>query len=201
MAAPITPGPQQICNYGSVTLAAGQQFTLPPGSTIISASDPNAITSTCPIPTLEVPQCYIIGLIMHHNEGDGDPIDPWTNDRTRIDGISVGGTFYDFGFGNGQGIGDGGDVFLGDAKNYIQNNASLNGLIRCIGVQDGANGNRNTGGVGTICFRTIPSVAETMYIQVTTGQEHDTANNFKAYFPARPIASWALENGKCACGC
>jgi hypothetical protein len=193
------PGPQQICSYASVTLAPGQQFTLPPGATIIAATSTSAFTSTCPIPTLEVPECYIIGIIMHHN--DNRFVEPWTNNRTRIDGIFVGGVFYDFGFGTGAYIGDGGDVNLNGVSTYIQNNPSLKGLITCIGTNSGANGPKDTGGVGTICFKTIPSVAKTMSIQVTTGQEWDTANNFISYFPARKINTWALENAKCGCSC
>ena len=41
----------QNCIYKSVTLAAGEQFTLPPGAEIISATDINSFTSTCPKPT------------------------------------------------------------------------------------------------------------------------------------------------------
>jgi len=200
MSAPPTPGPQPICTYGSVRLAPGQQFTLPPGATLIAATNPTAFTSTCPIPTLETPECYIIGLIMHHEERP--PVtEPWTNDRTRIDGISIGGVFYNFGFATNAYISSSGTVDLTGVQNYIQNNPSLNGLITCIGTASGADGGRNTGGVGTICFKTVPSVASTMYIQVTTGQEWDTANNFIAYFPARKISTWNLENAKCACGC
>jgi len=148
---------------------------------------------------IEVAECYIMGLIFHHD--DNRFVEPWTNDRTTIQGLWVGDKFYSSGLGNGNDIGDGGDCSLQSIRSIMQNNADLKDVITCIGLASGANGEKDTGGACTICFKTLPSIAKTMYIQTTTGQEWNNASDFIAKFPARKIGDWDLNNVKCGCTC
>ena len=83
------------CSFKSVTLIAGEQFVLPPGAEIVSASDPTAISSThdCAgdLTKLEVPQCYVVG--MGQADGSGNNIsDGWAY------GISIDNIQYPFSY-------------------------------------------------------------------------------------------------------
>lgn len=57
---------EQNCIYKSVKLVAGETFVLPPGATLISASDAGAVTSSCPDPIPDVPQkCYRLAWVLN----------------------------------------------------------------------------------------------------------------------------------------
>lgn len=190
-------------------IRAGECIVMPGNAkiqTVYASSDNISVDSAdCPeladdiTNKIEVAECFIMGLIFHHDEVR--PVEPWTNDRSTITGLWVGNKFYSSGLSLGQDIGDGGDCSLQSIKSVMQNNADLKDVITCIGLNSGANGSANTGGVCTICFKTLPSIAKDMYIEVVTGQEYDTASNFIAKFPARKINDWGLENAKCGCTC
>lgn len=76
------------CIYKSVTLQAGESFTLPPGAQIISASNVGALTSTCPIPTdLEQPACYIAIIPWINNTNDNDDYWELDSDVSYFSGI------------------------------------------------------------------------------------------------------------------
>jgi hypothetical protein len=81
------------CLYKTVTLAAGEQFNLPPGGVLIAASDANAITSNCPIPTLGKTICGTLLVVIDVDENTGHP----NNEQNfRINNITVGSTVIDF---------------------------------------------------------------------------------------------------------
>lgn len=64
--------------YTSVTLSAGESYILPPGATIISATDPSALTSVndCFDPsTLETPVCYEFAFGRDADNNDDHPMD------------------------------------------------------------------------------------------------------------------------------
>jgi hypothetical protein len=188
------PGPQPICNYGSVTLSPGQQFTLPPGAVLVSATSTSAFTSTCPIPPLEVPECYIITFNFADDLGSATSV-AWSNDTSTFDGINVGGTFYDFGVGTGAWIGAGGQPFTQDIADFIKNDPVLKNILTCTGWANSQDAGQEGGG-GTICFKAIPSLGNTINIKVTTfAPGHGSSF---ALFPARPLATYTQEN-KCNC--
>lgn len=63
------------CIYKSVTLSAGETFVLPPGAELISASDTNAITSSCPDPIPNVPvKCWRIAYALNEDPEGGRTI-------------------------------------------------------------------------------------------------------------------------------
>ena len=79
------------CIYKSATLAAGEQFNLPPGAILISATDVSAITSNCPIPALEEPACYFFALGTLDGDGDGRA-EYWEDSQSKILGFKIGNT-------------------------------------------------------------------------------------------------------------
>jgi hypothetical protein len=79
------------CIYKSATLAAGEQFNLPPGAILVSATDTNAITSNCPIPALEEPVCYFFALGTLDGDNDGKS-EYWEDSQSSIYGFKYGNT-------------------------------------------------------------------------------------------------------------
>lgn len=78
------------CIYRSVTLAAGESFTLPPGAELISATDINSITSNCPLPsTLESLACYSFQI-----QENATPDGPY--DDVTVSGVKIEETTYNF---------------------------------------------------------------------------------------------------------
>lgn len=60
------------CIYKAVSLKAGEVFVLPPGATLVSVTDANAVTSSCSddLPEAEL-KCYRVAWIMNTDE-EGD---------------------------------------------------------------------------------------------------------------------------------
>lgn len=56
--------------YNSIVLQPGEQFTIPPGATLVGADDPESITSDCELPELETLECYTAVLIIGGTEGN-----------------------------------------------------------------------------------------------------------------------------------
>lgn len=59
----------------TVTLAAGESFTLPAGSKIIGASSLSNFTSTCPLPILEPTQCYAMLFGYNNDTNESEVVD------------------------------------------------------------------------------------------------------------------------------
>jgi hypothetical protein len=194
---PTTTTTTCIPNYVSITLQQGNSLILPPGATIVSVSDITKIQSDCAdLNNIEELECYIISINAADDGGSTSPA--WSNDTTTLDGIYVGGIFYDFGVGQGAWIGDGGDVFTGSIATWINTHPVLSSLLTCTGSASQQDSPGTRGGVGTLCFKTIPSLASTIYIKVDTGVPSNGSSY--GYFPARPIADYTNE-AKCNCGC
>lgn len=196
---PTTTTTTCVPTYLSVTLQAGNKFILPPGATIVGVSDITKIQSDCAdLSQVEELECYIISINAADDQDSQSPA--WSNDTTTLDGIYVGGIFYDFGIPKGSWIGDGGDVRTDNLANWINTHPVLSNLLTCTGYSYGEDpgGGQERGGVGTICFKTIPSLASTISIKVDTGVPG--FGNSTGYFKAIPIASYNTEF-KCNCGC
>jgi len=74
----------------AVTLLPGESFTLPPGATLIGASNPANITSTCPLPTLETLACFV--AMMGGTDSDSAEDTYWEPDsRARLVGFDLSG--------------------------------------------------------------------------------------------------------------
>ncbi len=81
--------------YRSVTLAAGEPFSLPHGGVLVSAENVGALTSECPLGTVEDLGCYTAVVAFAGNDGDptqawelGDSGDP-DGAHAQLDGISI----------------------------------------------------------------------------------------------------------------
>jgi hypothetical protein len=97
MASTTTTTTAAPCIYKSVILAAGEKFTLPPGSTIIGATGGlSSVKSTCPLPDkLEDVICYF--AVFQSTEEKGGAIPPY--DSVRVDGIMINTVKYPFSTG------------------------------------------------------------------------------------------------------
>lgn len=85
--------------YKSVLLQPGEQFTLPPGAELISATDTDSITSTCDISDLQGLNCYTFVFGNAGTDGDQSQLfESETPDKSnvKIIGISVDGIDYLF---------------------------------------------------------------------------------------------------------
>lgn len=183
-------------NLVSVPLSAGQSFILPPGATLIGASDKTKLQSDCAdLLNLEELECYIIPLNAADN-GPENELRVWSNDTTKLVGINVGNTFYNFGIGVGTWIADSGEVFTWQIQNWINNHPILKNTLTCGGnASTGDTGGR--GGGGTLCFKTFPSIASTIHIMVETNIEGIFS---RGLFEARLLSSYDVPD-KCSCSC
>jgi hypothetical protein len=155
----------QTCVIKSVTLQPGEPFNLPPGAEILFATDIANLSSTCPIPdNLEELECYIISIAAvsfndrppyNGDTGDGD-ITFW------LRGIYAANQFYPkqlTAMENG--------VFpMGEYSTFMQNEPGLAGLFLDLGT--GAAADSSKGANTTLCFKTTPSIAESMFIAADT---------------------------------
>jgi hypothetical protein len=150
----------------AVKLEAGEPFTLPPGATLIAATNAAGLESTCDLPNLEQLECYAVCMAI--SEDDGNQTDNLT--VTVIEGIKVGATKYPFGtpisvrdeLGAILAGGLLSDVMPADvSKGYIQGQIqglSIGSIILglCASVE-------HYEGYGLYyVFQTIPSIAESM---------------------------------------
>lgn len=184
-------------NYNTIVMKEGDTFVLPPGATVISSTaGGSALQSDCAVLALETPECYIVPISLAADR-KGDYTEVWTNDRTTITGISVGGTFYSFNFASGSYIDGVGCINFSGVANFIGNHPVLRNILTCPGSATGGNSDR--GCTSTFCFKAIPSIGKTITIRVDTGHESPSAGSY-AFFPARPVADYT-GGGKCGCAC
>lgn len=188
------------CIYRSVTLQAGESFTLPPGGEIVSATDLNSITSTCPLPdNLEELECYIFVLAANVDnlsatyvwEGCGADCNAYMSNLT------VGGITYTF--PTALTADDRGKFDVSGLSAYITGNQSLNGLMLNLGTStDYAYPN---GGVATLCFKTTPSVAQETYLTLSTGVfgigSPVPISTVRVY--AQKLSDYGGGSGTCSC--
>jgi hypothetical protein len=157
------------CIYRSVSLQVGESFTLPPGAEIVSATDLNSITSTCPLPdNLEALECYIFVLLAADPISSGRGV--WSggssgDENAFILTLTVGGVTYNIPDipADSNGIFD-----VGQLASVIASNPSINGMMLSLGVASGSDPASTRGGVGTLCFKTTPSIAADTYLQLNT---------------------------------
>lgn len=159
------------CIYKSVTLAAGEQFNLPPEAVLVSASNTNAITSNCAIPPLETPVCYFFRF--SGSEDDGASTRNWAlNGDFTVTGIVLNGVYYEFAS----------PIVLtefGSSRQAVTWSNAMNGISQFNGLFTFSYGNPvygNQSGVGSnngftyqVTFSTIPSIGDNLEFKFTTG--------------------------------
>lgn len=162
MASVTTPCPIQ-----SITLQTGQSFVLPPGATIIGVSDVALLTSEndcANFDNLEQYACYALVLTADERGGlDGDG--PWQEGQGYIHSYTIGGVEYPTDNPNLNVIGAAGEYQFGDLAASIQNNTQISGLFLDITVGFFTS-NAAEGGIGSICFKTLPSIGDNMTVTI-----------------------------------
>ena len=139
------------CIFKSVTLAANEQFSLPPGAEIVSASGGlDSFNSTCPKPTsIETPQCY--GFVIAANEGTyGSHTEPFEETQIFFTGLAVNGTSYPFSNQTG---------FDAGAVSTAMGTTSIGSVFSGFAVADNSD---RYGWHQYIVFKTIPSIAKNL---------------------------------------
>lgn len=159
------------CIIKSVTLAAGESYVLPPGAELIAASNTNLITVSpvecTPTDNLETFTCYIFAMVGHaNNQYVGSAA--WTDETSRINEFHVGGVINPIDVHmNSKGVWD-----VLALRSWMITNPAVSGLFLDITTSAGSSEYllANSGGVSTLCFKTIPSVASSMYLSVRSSQ-------------------------------
>ena len=187
------------CNYvtRSVTLQPNEPFNLPPGAELISATDINSLTSTCPLPsTLEPLECWIIPIGMTEaDSGDNNSI--WMSGAdlggSKGIGITINDTFYPYIMPQGFE----GEPQLGGFVSYVSSNPALSGLLLDPSTLNAYDPGK--GGAASFCFKAPASIAKTTHITWQTGvDEPGLVGNIYARFYAVPYATFTGEP-KCSC--
>ena len=184
----------ETCTYHTITLQPGEQFSLPPGATLLSVTDVGAITSTCDIPPLESLACYIIPVYAADEVGCGTGV--WEGgDNASLLGISVAGVYYEF--PSPIPATSSGAFYTNLVSDFITSNSTLSGLL-LDPTHDADADDACRGGAATVCFKTIPSIAPTIYIQLSTSlvSPSNVGMDTRAY--AIPYADFT-GTAKCAC--
>jgi hypothetical protein len=193
------------CVYQSITLNPGEPFNLPPGAEIISATDINSLSSTCPLPTnLETPACYSIQI----QESISDGGDAAYNDVI-VTGVVINNVVYAF----SSNINPPNNVgtptsFINDLTTRL-NELGLGSLFSdWSGYQDDIPNTGDAAMITMLCFKTIPSIGDNMFF-TAYGDQDGSAPNVPINIPVLTSAvmlSQYLGGGSYdqfvnACGC
>ena len=183
------------CVITSVTLQANESYTLPPGATILGASNPSAITSIndcADLTNLETLECYCFQVVCTEEAGGTTPV--FKPDNIAITGLYLASnnTSYNFTVANPSTISQ---INISGAA-AIQSTESIGKLISstCTAYDDG---DLDRGQVVTICFKTIPSVGDYLFLNAQTAALLDP--DFTAFYKI-PAQKYSSTSGtKCAC--
>jgi hypothetical protein len=155
------------CIFKSVTLIAGEQFTLPPGAEIVSSTaGVDNIKSTCPLPdTLETPVCYKFRFSGADDDNSGDTENWEVDTNFAVNGIVLSGIYYPFA-----------SVVPGSypATTFQTEMTSLpgfNGLFTSFSRTFAGSGGANRGWTNEVRFLTIPSVGDNLEFKISTRVE------------------------------
>jgi hypothetical protein len=189
----------------AITLAPGESYVLPPGADVLSVSVPGVVTAEkgcTDLENLEELTCYIFVTVGHQKTPGGGfstPNFPWEADKASITGININGTEYPL----TANMTNSGLFDLGVVQSFMAVNTSVQGMFIAPNIQHafGNSGPINRGGVMTLCFKTIPSVAKDIYLNVQSELPGTTTPNtgtkdWRIY--AIPYAEYTGD-GKCAC--
>jgi hypothetical protein len=176
------------CNASlvSVTLSAGQSFILPPGATLVGASDINSLQSDCAdLLNLEQFECYVCAIPIAAEDGGATTASSqyWeanTGGVIAMRGYNFNGA--DYGFSSQpQDLGDQGhfngglvDNALVQLKNDIPGIIATSYQIRTF---------TDKGSLNFILIKTFPSIADNLKIIVATSLPEGEYNLGVGHFP------------------
>ena len=185
---------QDNCFIKSITLQAGEPFTLPPGATIISTDDPGSIEGDCvDLTNLETLECYCFQVLATEEAGGTDPVFKWNNVAVYGLFLSDSNTLYSFVPSYLTGIGP----IQINIANYMYNTPSIGALITDVCVTYDNDGAVDRGQVLTICFKTLPSIGSKLFLQASTHAQ--LSPDFTSYYYLPAIPHVDVTSNKCAC--
>lgn len=167
--------------YRSVTLSPGESYVLPAGAQILTVSDPSLISSEngCAddqLANLETLECYCFQIVCTEEAGTTTPV--YKDNNVIITGLYLASdnTSYNFTVANPSNIND----IYNNGAAAIQSTTSLGPLIidPCSVYDDDGAGDRDQ--VVTICFKTIPSIGDYLFLNAFTNAFFSP--NFAAYY-------------------
>jgi hypothetical protein len=178
------------CSYQSVTLQPNEQFVLPPGATLIAATDTaqlDSVNDCLNLTNVETIECYGVVFGESENSSVPDPPTPVYND-VEIGGITVDNVYYPF-LSNINTGSTSGDILA------ALNQTPFAGLFTITGMSLKSDGNR--GDVLYIAFKTLPSIASTMYFSGggTGVVEAPATSSVPVSFPVFPYAEFIALGG------
>jgi hypothetical protein len=180
--------------YKSLTLAPGETYVLPSGATILSVTG-GTITSQndcADLSKLEDLECYCFQIVCTEEAGGTTPV--FKEDNIAITGLYLASdnTSYNFTVANPGTIVD---IYYNGAD-AIQSTTTIGPLIldTCTAYDSGA---LDRGQVVTICFKTLPSIGDYLFLNAQTAALLNP--DFTAYFkiPAQKYDNTA--GTKCEC--
>jgi hypothetical protein len=200
---PTTSTTTCVPTYVSITLNAGNSFVLPPGATLVAATDKDLLQTDCvDLDGLEELTCYLFYYNVQSNDNTLE--DP--NETVQILGIVIDGVFYEFTTSvTDEGL-DGATTNFTLFSQYTAGleSVSLNGLISNITVFTQNNQNVST---RVFCFKTVPSIAKKMQVKI-----YDATIQVVNPYYLLPLFTWdeIVDNGDipldtglesaCSCG-
>ena len=181
------------CLITSLTLKPGEPFVLPPGAIIIGASDANDITSTCvDLNNLEALACYCFQILFTEESGSTTPV--FKDNNVAVQGLFMTDTNTLYPFSSTlTGI----SSINTNIENSLYTTPSIGGIIKnvCITYDNDSSG--DTGQVLTICFKTLPSIGNNLFLKTSTGALLSPNFTGVYYLPALAYAN--VESPKCGC--
>lgn len=181
---PTTTTTTCVPTYRSVTLAAGEQFNLPPGAELFATSDISAISSTCPIPVLTSYARYCFRIVIQNDASNRT--EPWQNTAVGSSGIFIGEQF--FGFASGDGAAGDYYAIQGGLQTWLTRIPGLVGVFRntCVSTYS----DRDYGDGCMTCFDAPISIAEILSLDYGTQDFTGTATYINTKIEARPAGYW-----------
>jgi hypothetical protein len=179
--------------YRSITLGPLESYVLPAGATIVSTTGTITSENDCANYSLEELACYVIPLVAT----DADSLDSqsaWMYEApTKIIGLVVSGIRYTLDIG----MTSDGAFYTDQVQTFIQSNSTLSGMF--IDVSSAKDDTNTRGGIATLCFKTIPSIASEMYIEVQTNLLDPGGYTILRGYPM-PYADFNFSGtGMCSC--
>lgn len=151
--------------YKSINLESGEQFTLPPGAELISATNIAELESTCNLGTLEDLNCYAFVFGNAEDDGNDDQLFEATEHaNTPVVGIKFNDTIYTFS-SPFNAIPDYGVYDLANLITAI-NGTSAGNLLFEASSSNWLRGDKGT--VSYIVFKSTPSIIKNLYLIMQT---------------------------------
>ena len=187
------------CIINSVTLQAGESFVLPPGAQVISVTNQTALTSVdncLDLTQVETPVCYCFQIIS--TESSGVPSMVYNEDNVYIKALYLSNTDQEYAMTElgGSPAGGWGNIYAGIISS-LEGAVNIGATISGACVTQDSDGSGPAGNVITVCFKTVPSIGNYLFLKLETAALLNPDFVSTYYLPAQLYD--ATEGTKCAC--